>query len=224
MRNLFIILILLIAGAGLFAGGSSESEGPGRPTEEVPGSPQPGSPSPATGGAPDTGSATGPVAGERSIDSETRQLLEESRIRVFRERVDSIPFTLKNPQGEDVSLADYQGSALLLNFWATWCPPCIEELPSMIRLEEELRDSNFAMLAVSLREEPELVSSFLEEHGFDLPVALDISGQVGMEYGVRGIPTSYVIDQQGKVLGVLVGAREWDDPEVIALFEHLGGE
>ena len=78
------------------------------------------------------------------------------------------------------------------------------------------------MLAISLREDPGVVASFLEEHEFDLPVAIDPTGAVGMEYGVRGLPTSYVIDRDGLVIGMLVGAREWDDPEVIALFEHLG--
>lgn len=94
----------------------------------------------------------------------------------------------------------------------------------MVRLQEELGDEGFTILAVSLREEREIVTSFLEENGFELPVLLDSSGAVGTQYGVRGIPTSYVVDTDGRVLGMLVGAREWDEPEVITLMRHLRSE
>lgn len=158
------------------------------------------------------------------LGEETRRLLAASGLRAFKERVPSIDFTLPRLEGGDASLSDYEGSVVLLNFWATWCPPCREELPSMVRLQERLGEENFTILAVSLREERELVSSFLEENGFDLPVLLDTTGAVGTQYGVRGIPTSYVVDSDGRVLGMLVGAREWDDPEVVELMQHLGSE
>lgn len=94
----------------------------------------------------------------------------------------------------------------------------------MTRLQRELGSDKFTILAVSLREERDLVASFLEDNGFELPVLLDATGGVGSQYGVRGIPTSYVLDTEGRVLGMLVGAREWDAPEVVELMRHLGAE
>jgi thiol-disulfide isomerase/thioredoxin len=211
-RTLITIVFLPLFAALLYAGGESEGSAPAPATEER---------APVTTEEP---AAETEEEGSPPIGEETRRLLEASGLRVFKERVPSIDFTLPHLDGGQVSLSDYQGSVVLLNFWATWCPPCREELPSMVRLQEELGADNFTILAVSLREEREIVSSFLEENGFDLPVLLDGSGAVGTQYGVRGIPTSYVLDANGRVLGMLVGAREWDDPEVIDLMRHLGTE
>lgn len=200
-------LILILLGGALYAGGRQET--PPEPERE----------------APVTTETVAPEESENPpIGEETRRLLEAGGLRVFRERIPSIDFTLPRLEEGEASLSSYQGSVVLLNFWATWCPPCREELPSMVRLQEELGNGSFTILAVSLREERELVASFLEENGFALPVLLDATGQVGTQYGVRGIPTSYVLDREGRVLGMLVGAREWDAPEIVELMRHLGSE
>ena len=201
------ILILTVFGGSLFAGGAQEA--PPEPEREAPVT---------------TETAAPEESGNPPIGPETRKLLESSGLRVFKERVPSIDFALPRLDGGETSLSSRQGSVVLLNFWATWCPPCREELPSMVRLQEELGGEEFTILAVSLREERELVASFLEENGFALPVLLDATGQVGTQYGVRGIPTSYVLDKEGRVLGMLVGAREWDAPEIVELMRHLGSE
>lgn len=206
-RTVITILILFLLGGLLFAGGAQEA-----PTESD-------AEAPVT-----TETAVPEENGNPPIGTETQALLEASGLRVFQERVPSIDFTLPRLEGGEASLSSHQGSVVLLNFWATWCPPCREELPSMVRLQEELGDENFTILAVSLQEERDLVASFLEDNGFELPVLLDRTGQVGGQYGVRGIPTSYVLDTEGRVLGMLVGAREWDSPEVVELMRHLGAE
>ena len=161
-RTLISIVVLLTAAGFLFGGGQSEApaaEERAPVTSEEP--------------AADSEEPKNPPIGE-----ETKRLLEASGLRIFKERVPSIDFTLPRLEGGDVSLSDYRGSVVLLNFWATRCPPCREELPSMVRLQEELGDEGFTILAVSLREEREIVTSFLEENGFELPVLLDSSGAV----------------------------------------------
>lgn len=206
-RAVITILLFTLFGGLLSAGGAQEAEAE------------------AESEAPVTTETAAPEESENPpIGAETRALLEASGMRVFQDRIPSIDFTLPRLEGGETSLSSHQGSVVLLNFWATWCPPCREELPSMVRLQEELGDENFTILAVSLQEESDLVASFLEENGFELPVLLDRTGQVGGEYGVRGIPTSYVLDTNGRVLGMLVGAREWDSPDVLELMRHLGAE
>ena len=221
IKSIALLTILLLPVLPALAEGSQE------------GSPPPAEGNAATGSAPEesrrgsTGGTdrAGDDASENPpLGETTRRLLEASSLRPFPERVPSVDFTLSRLEGGSVSLSDYAGSVVLLNFWATWCPPCREELPSMVRLQEELGSDNFTILAVSLREERDVVESFMDEHDFELPVLLDPSGSVGMQYGVRGIPTSYVVDREGRVVGMLVGAREWDAPEVKELIRHLASE
>lgn len=224
----FIILFAIISlGGDLFAGGNRENsfseDAGGDPSAPV--TSEEGDVVGEEAAAPESGDGEpAQVTGNATIDEETRRLIEASSLRAFPERVPSVDFSLPPLEGENVALSDYRGSVVLLNFWATWCPPCREELPSMVRLQEELGDEPFTILAVSLREDRDTVRSFLDENGFELPVLLDESGESGMQYGVRGIPTSYVVDTEGRVLAMLVGAREWDDPEVIELIRHLAEE
>jgi peroxiredoxin len=130
-------------------------------------------------------------------------------------------FTLQNLAGRDISLKNYRGKIVLLNFWATWCPPCRSEMPSMEKLYRELEGSAFEMLAVDLQESPEQVRRFVESNGYSFPVLLDTTGRTGAAYQVSGIPTTYIIDKDGNVLASTVGAREWHSEEIIALFNDL---
>lgn len=229
---LFILIVLLMGAIEAFGGGSREEsfsqEAGGDPaapvTTEEPGNVGNGASGSVESGGGENGDSPDSAEENAPIGEETRRLIEASSLRGFKERVPSVDFSLPALDGGEVSLSDHRGSVVILNFWATWCPPCREELPSMVRLQNELRDEPFTILAVSVREQPETVLSFLEETGFELPVLLDESGNTGVEYGVRGIPTSYVVDTGGRVLAMLVGAREWDDPEVVALMRHLAEE
>jgi peroxiredoxin len=130
-------------------------------------------------------------------------------------------FTLRDLQGRDVSLEDLKGQVVFLNFWATWCPPCRNEMPSMEKLYRRMEGRNFAMLAVDLQESEEQVRRFVDTAGYSFPVLLDSSGRTGAAYQVSGIPTTYIIDKQGNVLARVVGGREWHTPEIIELFLDL---
>ncbi|HDZ49746.1 MAG TPA: TlpA family protein disulfide reductase [Candidatus Aerophobetes bacterium] len=133
-------------------------------------------------------------------------------------------FTLKNLEGFSVSLKDFAGKVVFLNFWATWCGPCRDEMPSMEKLWQRFKEEAFVILAVDLREEKEEVNSFMKDYGLTFPVLLDSRGEVGSMFGVRAIPTTYLIDSEGRIVGKALGARDWANEDAFDLIEHLLSE
>ncbi|MBI2524980.1 MAG: TlpA family protein disulfide reductase [Candidatus Rokubacteria bacterium] len=137
-------------------------------------------------------------------------------------REDEAPdFTLATPVGQRVRLADLRGQAVLLNFWATWCPPCRLEMPAMERLYREFRDQGFVILAVDLDESPKLVAKFMSDFRLSFPAPIDPGSRVAALYRVPGVPTTFLIDRRGRMLGVAVGPREWATPEGRTLIRGL---
>lgn len=130
-------------------------------------------------------------------------------------------FTLKTLKGGTMSLKDYRGRLIFLNFWATWCGPCRAEMPSMQRLWEEFKEEDFVILAINIQEESKLVSSFMNERGLSFPVLLDEKGKVARSYGIRGIPTTFFLNPEGQIIGKAVGARDWASKESFQLIEEL---
>jgi peroxiredoxin len=130
-------------------------------------------------------------------------------------------FTLKDLNGKETKLEDQRGKIVFLNFWATWCPPCRDEMPSMEKLYTKFRDRDFAMLAVDLQEGAKKVRAFKEKFKLNFPILLDSDGSVGVEYGAFSIPTTYLIDREGYVIGGALGARDWASKEAFELFDHL---
>ncbi len=113
-------------------------------------------------------------------------------------------FTLKTLKGEEISLRDLRGKVVLLNFWATWCPPCKEEMPLFVEVYRKYREKGFEILAVSMDSKPEPVEKFVREYRFPFPVLMD-DGNVSTKYGVQGLPTSFLIDRDGEVVKVRLG-------------------
>ncbi|WP_211204035.1 TlpA family protein disulfide reductase [Chloroherpeton thalassium] len=121
-------------------------------------------------------------------------------------------FDLETIDGKKLSLSDYKGKAVILNFWATWCPPCRAEIPDMIELQEEYGGENFTFIGVAVGDQLERVKRFVENSGINYPVAMGnnaITDDYGrfIEGGMRGIPTTFVISTKGEILGHFVGAR-----------------
>lgn len=138
-----------------------------------------------------------------------------------KEDLQAIDFNLKDLTGRPSSLSAYKGKVVLLNFWATWCGPCRAEIPSMEQLYTELKDEGFTIVAVNSQEPLEQVSAFVDDMGMSFPVLLDSTGRVGAAYGVRAIPTTYIIDPQGAIRGRMVGTRDWYSPEIISAAREL---
>ncbi len=125
------------------------------------------------------------------------------------------PFTLPTLRGEPVSLGDYRGKPLIVNFWATWCPPCIAEMPSMDRAFALLKEDGIGMLAINVGETKEKVEEFLASHPAAFPVLLDPKMEVHASWRIRGMPTTYVLDGEGRMIYIAEGGRKWDSPRVL---------
>jgi len=124
--------------------------------------------------------------------------------------------------GSTLKLSDLKGKVVLLNFWATWCPPCREEIPSMMKLNSLMAGKPFQMVAISVDEGGKpAVESFFKESGFSLPAYVDESGASAKSYGVTGIPESFVIDKQGVIVKKIIGGFAWDSPEAVSFLEEL---
>jgi len=114
-------------------------------------------------------------------------------------------FVLDDLTGHPLSSADFAGQVVLVNFWATWCPPCKAEMPDIEQLYRAFQDSGFEVIGVDIEEKPEAVRAFRDEHGLTFPLVIDPRGSVNPAYHLRGLPTSWLIDRQGILRAVWVG-------------------
>jgi peroxiredoxin len=130
-------------------------------------------------------------------------------------------FALPDVDGNLHRLSDYRGKVILVNFWATWCPPCRLEMPSMQRAWEKLAGEGVVMLAIDVGEDEETVFTFTADYPVEFPLLLDRKAKTIGEWGVIGLPTSFVVDGRGRVVYRAVGGREWDDPEILRRVREL---
>ena len=133
----------------------------------------------------------------------------------------AIEFTRKSPDGKMVSLKDFRGKVVFLNFWATWCPPCRSEMPDMENLYKKYKDRGFALVAVNVQESADTAKRFVQKNGYTFTVLLDSNGDVSAVYSVVYIPTTYIIDKDGRLVGKAAGAREWGSSPISNLMEEL---
>jgi peroxiredoxin len=110
---------------------------------------------------------------------------------------------------------------VFLNFWATWCEPCKEEMPAMERLWRRHQGQGFVMVGVSLDSNPKVVPPFIAQHKLTFPIALDAKMDVANTYGVRALPTSFIIDREGRMTALALGPRPWDNDAAHSLVEGL---
>lgn len=134
---------------------------------------------------------------------------------------DPVEVTLNDLNGQQVSLSDFRGKIVFINFWTTWCLACVIEMPSMEKLHQKFKDKDFVMLAINLQESASKIKQFYKEYKLTLTTLLDTTGDVGTGFGIRSIPTTYILDKNGRIIGKALGPREWESKESIALFEYL---
>jgi peroxiredoxin len=131
-------------------------------------------------------------------------------------------FTLPGLNGELISLSDHKGNVVLVNIWATWCPPCVYEMPSMEELNQQFKNKNFKILAVSIDlSGAKAVAPFMKKHNLTFEALIDPAGTIMTSYGVNGIPQSFIIDKQGNIIKKVVGPIDWATPEIFRFFRDL---
>jgi peroxiredoxin len=135
---------------------------------------------------------------------------ESSPTEATGERPPAPDFTLETLDGETVQLEDYAGEVVLINFWASWCPPCKAEMPDLQRYYEAYRDEGFVILGVNASEERGAVEAFVADHDITFPVAIDSTQEMMGEYGVTGLPSSFFVDREGRILGYWPGVLTFD--------------
>jgi len=156
-------------------------------------------------------------------DNDLEKVFAEADLRLLSQRVPSRDFSLPTLTGELQSLSGLKGKVVFLNFWATWCGPCRAEMPSMEALYNRYKNQGLEILAVNAMEGRADVQDFMKNNAFSFPVLLDEEGRAGNTYGVQALPTTFLIDRNGKIILRLVGSIDWDTENVNAAIEKLLG-
>jgi peroxiredoxin len=131
-------------------------------------------------------------------------------------------FTFPGMDGKMVSLSDFKGKVVLVNIWATWCPSCVDEMPSMEKLYQKLKGEDFEILAVSIDSLGEkVVAPFMKKYKLTFPALIDSAGAIRMGYRTTGVPESFIIDKDGMLVKKIIGSLDWTKPEILHLFQRL---
>jgi peroxiredoxin len=126
-------------------------------------------------------------------------------------KVKATDFKLKDLNGKEVSLSDFKGKKVLLNFWATWCPPCKAEMPDIEKIYQETKNSNLVILAVNLGEDKQTVKSFMDKNKYNFNILLDSEQAAAIKYNIVSIPTSFFIDENGTIISKKIGPMNIDE-------------
>jgi thiol-disulfide isomerase/thioredoxin len=132
-----------------------------------------------------------------------------------------VEITLMDLNGRPVSLSDFRGKIVFLNFWTTWCFDCRIEMPVMEKLHQKFKNNDFAMVTINLQEPVSQVKQFFKDYELTFSALLDSDGEVGAHFRITAIPTTFILDKQGIIIGKVFGPRKWDGKKAFALFEHL---
>lgn len=173
---------------------------------------------PAAASADATARARGTSSPAQPILAETVRELDLVRPSRLKQAED---FTVALLRGEPLRLSAQRGKPVMINFWATWCGPCRQEMPAMERLYRRHREHGFVLLAVSVDTDASVVRLFLEQYQLTFPVALDSKMNLANVYGVRALPSSFLIDRDGNLAALALGPRAWDNRVAHALVERM---
>ena len=145
----------------------------------------------------------------------------DSSLRPFKGNPVPPPLDLFTARGERAKHSDYRGKVTLVNFWASWCGPCVEEIPSLNRLREEMKSAPFELISVDYAEDEEAIRAFMKEVDVDFPVLLDTDGKVSAQWNVVVFPSTFVIGPDGRIVYGVKGGIHWDTPEILGKLRAL---
>jgi thiol-disulfide isomerase/thioredoxin len=147
--------------------------------------------------------------------------LEALGFYVFDQPFEGPNFSVSSIEGKMKSRLSTKGNITILNFWATWCPPCKQEIPTLQRLYEIMKGEKFEIMAVDLGEAPKSVKAFVDENKISYPVYVDPKNSLAGLYASRGIPTTYILDKNGKFIAGVIGSFDYASPEFVKIMKEL---
>jgi thiol-disulfide isomerase/thioredoxin len=156
----------------------------------------------------------------RAVDAPSKNTLDIT-LKPFMSDMEPLVIDLENAHGERFTRRDFSGRVTLVNFWASWCGPCVDEIPALNRLREHMKDRPFELISVNYAEKPEQIREFLDEVRVDFPVLLDQDGSYSAKWNVLVYPATFVIAMDGNIVYGVNGAIEWDSEEIITKLEAL---
>jgi peroxiredoxin len=157
----------------------------------------------------------------KADSKEIERLFKEVGILTLPNKTPPVEFALPDPKGRIISISEFRRKIVFLNFWTTWCYACVIEMPAMEKLHKEFRDRDFVMIAINLQEPAERVNQFFKDHKLTFSTLLDTEGRIGAKFGIRSIPSTFILDKEGRIIGKALGPREWDGDQAMALFDYL---
>ena len=154
-----------------------------------------------------------------NLTDEDRKLLTSLRITPPSIWIEAHDFTVEINDGRIINLKDYHHRFVLLNFWATWCVPCLKEMPDLEKAYQQMGSKKLIVLAVGMGEDKSTISRFAEKHEFTFPMVADSTLEIARLYGVESIPITYLINPEGIIIGRALGIRDWASPELIEFMD-----
>ncbi len=145
----------------------------------------------------------------------------DQQLKPYQGKIQPMPIELPDIHGQTYSLIDYRGRVTLVNFWASWCPPCVQEIPSLNRLREQMRDQPFSLISINYAESRLEIEQFMQRVAVHFPVLMDSAGQVAAQWKVFAFPSTFIIDSQGQIAYGVNAGLEWDTPEVVNTLQGL---
>ena len=155
-----------------------------------------------------------------AIDTRAKSGID-TELKPINEKVSPLPINLKDLNGDDFTRDNFKNRVTLINFWATWCPPCIEEIPSLNRLQKKMAGQPFEIISINYAEEKDQIDKFIEQVPIDFPVLLDQDGHFAQQWNIISYPSSYIIDTRGNIVYGVNAAIEWDSDELVSKLKAL---
>jgi peroxiredoxin len=171
--------------------------------------------------ATSTPQRSAPIALAVDFTPAANQALKKNGFSLPSAKIKAPDFTLKDLSGQDRSLSSFRKKLVLINFWGAWCYYCREEMPSFQRFYDRFKNEGLEIVAVNVQDTEAEARNYINKNRYTFPVLLDATGSVTGMYGIRGFPTTFILDQDGYLRAMLVGGLDWDTPPVTALFKQL---
>jgi len=133
----------------------------------------------------------------------------------------AVDFTLPRLDSGEIALKDYRHHVIVVNFWATWCPPCIEETPSLEKFAEQVKPYGVDVIGVSVDQDPEALEKFIRDYHLTYPIGRDPNRTLSLRYGTRQFPETYIISRDGRVTSKIISNIDWQDPRIISFVRDL---